>query len=187
MSTKWLSSLDKYTTIHRIVVLISLSVILIISAYGVVATVLGHINVVGETLVDVEIPPPQLFPLYAKPVSFLMGAALALTFSGFELVKPRMLGFSRTQISFLKLIAFVGMALAAYEVFYNFAIWTAQIATNSLLGSLNPDVIINQFPNPKKPWNLVFATKLTTTLLAIGLYTFYVVRQVEARQFKDRI
>ncbi|MDG7000844.1 MAG: hypothetical protein JRN15_17255 [Nitrososphaerota archaeon] len=187
MAIKWFENLDKHIAIHRAVVLISLSVILIISAYGVVATVLGHINVVGETLVDVEIPPPQIFPLYAKPVSFLMGAALALTYSGFELAKPRMLGFTKTQISFLKLIAFVGMALAAYEVFYNFAIWTAQIATNSLLGSLNPDVLINQFPNPKTPWNLVFATKLTTTLLAIGLYTFYVVRQVESRQYKDTI
>ncbi|MCL4518104.1 MAG: hypothetical protein M1587_02780, partial [Thaumarchaeota archaeon] len=63
MAIKWFENLDKHTAIHRAVVLISLSVILIISAYGIVATVLGHINVVGETLVDVEIPPPQIFPL----------------------------------------------------------------------------------------------------------------------------
>ena len=46
--------------------------------------------------------------------------------------------FTKSQMSFIKLVAFVGISLAAYEVFYNFAIWTAEIATNSLLGVLNP-------------------------------------------------
>ena len=147
------------------------------------AEISGHIEVVGAVLVDVEFPSPAIFPIYAKPVSYLMIAALALTYSGFELAKPHMLHFTRAQISFIKLIAFVGIALAAYEVFYNFAIWTAEIATNSLLGSLNPVVEINQLPNPKTPWNLVFATKLSTLVLAIGLYVFYVVRQVEREAY----
>ncbi len=85
-------------------------------------------------LVDFEFPPPSISPIYAKPVSYLMIAALALTFSGFELARPHMAKFTKSQMSFIKLIAFVGIALAAYEVFYNFAIWTAEIATNSLLG-----------------------------------------------------
>lgn len=170
---------EGFKLVHKIIVLICSFVILLITSYGIVAEVRGHIDVVGAVLVNVEFPSPSIFPIYAKPVSFLMIAALALTYSGFELAKPHMVHFSKAQISFIKLLAFVGIALAAYEVFYNFAIWTAQIATNSLLGSLNPDVIINSFPNPKTPWNLVFATKLSTTVLAVCLYIFYIVRQVE--------
>ena len=171
----------RFAIIHKIIVLVCASIILVISSYGIVAEFTGHINIVGATLVDAEIPPPSISPIYAKPISFLMIAALALTFSGFELAKPRMSRFSKSQMSFIKLIAFVGIALAAYEVLYNFAIWTAEIATNSLLGVLNPDLLINSFPNPKTPWNLVFATKLSTTVLAVTVYMFYVVRQIEKK------
>ena len=169
----------RFALMHKIVVLVCASVILVISSYGIVAEIIGDINVVGAALVDVEIPPTSISPIYAKPISFLMIAALALTYSGFELAKPHMMRFTKSQMSFIKLIAFVGIALAAYEVLFNFAIWTAEISTNSLLGVLNPDLLINQFPNPKTPWNLVFATKLSTTVLAVTLYMFYVVRQVE--------
>lgn len=175
---------DGFRLIHKIIVLVCSFVILLISSYGIVAEITGHIDIVGAVLVNIEIPSPSIFPIYAKPVSYLMIAALALTYSSFELAKPHMIHFSKSQISFIKLLAFVGIALAAYEVFYNFAIWTAQIATNSLLGSLNPDVIINSFPNPKTPWNLVFATKLSTTVLAVSLYVFYVVRQIEREIYK---
>ena len=180
----WIRNTGTFTAIHQIIVLICSFVILLLSSYGIVAEITGHIDIVGVTLVDVEFPSPSIFPIYAKPVSYLMIATLALTFSGFELAKPHMERFTKSQISFIKLLAFVGIALAAYEVFYNFAIWTAEIATNSLLGSLNPDVIINQFPNPKTPWNLVFATKLSTTVLAVTLYVFYVIRQIERKTQK---
>ncbi len=170
--------------IYQIICLLSASVILLISSYGAVAAILGHIDVVGATLVNVEFPSPEVFPVYAKPVTLLMAAALCLTFSGLELARPAFLRRSGTTYSFVKLIAFVGAVLAAYEVMYNFAIWTAEISTNSLLGILNPDFLINQFPNPKQPWNLVFATKLSTTLLAIGLYVFYYIRQVEREKLQ---
>ncbi len=182
-NTSWFQETGGFRAIHQGIVLISSFVILLISSYGIVAEITGHIDIVGAVLVDVEFPPASVFPIYAKPVSYLMIAVLALTYSGFELARPHMLHFTKSHISFIKLLAFVGIALAAYEVFYNFAFWTAEIATNSLLGSLNPDVLINQFPNPKTPWNLVFATKLSTTVLAVGLYVFYVVRQVEREAY----
>ncbi len=170
--------------VFQFVFLACLGVILSISAYGVIATIMGHIGVVGAVLVNVDFPPANLSPINAKPISYLMGALLGLTYSGLELAKPSMLKRSDTFHSFIMLIAFVGTALAAYEVMYNFAIWTAELSTNSLLGVLNPDVIINQFPNPREPWNLVFATKLSTALLAIGLYVFYYMRQVQREKLR---
>jgi hypothetical protein len=83
----------------------------------------------------------------------------------------------------VKLIAILGLVLAAYEVFYIFAIWTA---TNSLLGSLNPDILINSFPSPQTPWNLAFATQLSLTIVVVGVYAFYIVRQAEREAQHDK-
>lgn len=152
-------------------------IIVSLTSYALVASVLGHVDVVGATLVNVQIPANGVVSV--KPVSVLMAAALGLTYSGLELARPSMLKFSHSTFSYIKLFVFVGTALVAYEVFYNFAIWIAQLSTASLAGLLNPDVMVNSFPNPLTPWNLVFATKLTTTLLAAGLYSFYYFRTLE--------
>ncbi len=172
----------RFSIIHKIVVLICSSLILVITSYGIAAELTGHINVVGSVLVDFEFPPPSISPVYAKPISYLMIASLALTFSGLELAKPHMAKFSKSQISLIKLFAFIGIVLAGYEVLYNFALWTAEIATSSLLGVLNPDILLTPpllTANPRAPLNLVFATKISTTILAVSVYVFYVVRGIE--------
>ena len=181
-ATSWMKSIGFSVALHQTIVLICTAVIMVITSYGIVASVTGHIDVVGATLVNVEIPSPAVSPITVKPVSILMVAALGLTFSGYELLKPKFLAFSETQISVMKLLAFLGIVLTGYEVLYNFTIWTASIASTSLLGVLNPDILINAFPNPKTPWNLVFATKLATTGFAIAIYTFYVFRQAEKKR-----
>lgn len=152
-------------------------IILSLTSYSFVASILGHVDVVGATLVNVQIPSQGVVSV--KPISILMAAALGLTYSGLELARPITIKFSHSTFSYLKMLIFVGTALAAYEVFYNFAIWIAQLSTASLAGLLNPDVLVNSFPNPLTPWNLVFATKLTTTLVAAGLYAFYYFRGLE--------
>jgi hypothetical protein len=172
----------RFEIIHKIVVLVCSSLILVITSYGIAATLTGHISVVGATLVDFEFPPPSISPIYAKPISYLMIAALALTFSGLELAKPQMAKFSKSQLSLIRLLAFIGIVLAGYEVLYNFALWTAEIATSSLLGVLNPDVLLTPplvTANPRAPLNLVFATKISTTILAVSVYVFYVMRQID--------
>jgi hypothetical protein len=168
---------DPHKLIFQLIVLASTGVILSLASYSVVASVMGHIDIVGANLVDVQIPAQGA--LSFKPISLLVLAGLALTFAGLELARPTMLKLSNTLYSYLKLLIFAGTALCAYEVFYNFAIWIAQLSTASLVGVLNPDIEINPFPNPQTPWNLVFATKLTTLILAVGLYAFYYIRTLE--------
>jgi hypothetical protein len=164
--------------IFEIICLVCAGIILTLTSYSIVASVMGHIDVVGATLVNVQIP-SQSDVLSVKPISILMAAALGLTYSGLELARPKMLKFSNASYSYLKLFIFVGTVLCAYEVMYNFAIWIAQLSAASIAGILNPDIVVNAFPNPSTPWNLVFATKLTTTGLAAGLYSFYFIRSLE--------
>lgn len=172
--------------IYRVVCLVCSAIILTISAYGIVASIAGHIDVVGQVLVSIEIPSTALSPVTAKPISILVAAALGLTFAGLELARPYMIRFSDTRLSILKGLTFVAAALVAYEVMYNFTIWAAEITLNSLLGSLNPDAIVNQFPNPNAPWNLVFATKLTEVGLACALYLFYYLITIERAKAKEK-
>lgn len=169
---------DVHKLIFEIIFISCSGIVLTLTSYSIVASILGHIDVVGETLVNVQIPSQASF-ISLKPVSILMAAALGLAFSGLELARPKMLQFSNGTFSYIKIFTFVGTALCAYEVLYNFAIWIAQLSTDNLLGVLNPDIVVNSFPNPQTPWNLVFATKLTTTLFVIGLYVFYYVRSLE--------
>jgi hypothetical protein len=172
----------RFAILHKIVVLVCSSLILVITSYGIAATLTGHISVVGATLVDFEFPPPSVSPIYAKPISYLMIAALGLTFSGLELAKPHMAKFTKSQMSVIKLLAFIGIVLAGYEVLYNFALWTAEIATSQLLGVLNPDILLTPplvTANPRAPLNLVFATKISTTILAVSVYVFYLSRQID--------
>jgi hypothetical protein len=164
--------------IFEFVCLACSGIILLLTSYSIVASVMGHIDVVGATLVNVQIP-SQNDALSVKPISILMAAALGLTYSGLELARPAMLKYSNAIYSYLKMFIFTGTALCAYEVLYNFAIWIAQLSAASIAGILNPDIVVNSFPNPSIPWNLVFATKLTTTMLAAGLYSFYFVRSLE--------
>jgi hypothetical protein len=178
------SKADLYTNIYRVVCLACTAIILTISSYGIVASVAGHIDIVGATLVNVEIPSTSLSPITAKPVSILVAAALGLTFSGLELARPAVMRFTKTRISILLGLTFVTGALVAYEVLYNFTIWAAELTLNSLLGSLNPDIIVNQFPNPNDPWNLVFATKITEVGFACAVYIFYYL--ITIMRAKDR-
>lgn len=169
---------DRHKRIFEIICLACSGIILTLTTYSVVASIMGHIDVVGATLVNVQFPSSNDV-LSVKPVSIVMAAGLGLTYSGFELARPTMLKFSHSTYSYLKLIIFVGTALCAYEVLYNFAIWIAQLSASSIAGILNPDIVVNYFPNPSIPWNLVFATKLTTTILASGIYSLYFIRSLE--------
>ena len=158
--------------IHKGIVIACSFVIFLLSAYAMTAGLTGRNNIVGAVLVNSGF-------IFAQPITYLTLATLGLTYSGFELAKPHLLHFSPLKLSFVKLVAFIGLVLAAYEVFYNFAIWTAELSTNSLLGSLNPDILINSFPSPKTPWNLVFAMQLSLTIVVVGVYAFYIVGRTE--------
>jgi hypothetical protein len=169
---------DRHKQIFEIICLTCSAIILSLTAYSVVASILGHIDVVGATLVNVQFPSSNdVFSV--KPVSVVMAAGLGLTYSGLELARPIMLKYSHSTYSYLTLFVFVGTALCGYEVMYNFAVWIGQLSAASIAGIFNPDILLNSFPNPSIPWNLVFATKLTTTILASGIYSLYFIHSLE--------
>ena len=173
---------EKVRTFYKLISLISLLVISITSAYGILATIIQGGNVVGEILVTLEVPPISVFPLfYSKPITWLSAAILALYFSSLELGKDMVMQWRKVHRDILKFFAFFVCAMATYEVLFNLTLWGGLIASDSILGELNVDLIKNTFPNPETPWNIVFATKLFTVLVIISAYSFYYLQRIESK------
>ncbi|MFC1755269.1 hypothetical protein ACFL96_18090 [Thermoproteota archaeon] len=173
---------EKLRSFYRVVGFVSLVIIIITTIYGVVASIIQGVNVVGETLVTLEVPPISVFPLfYSKPITWLSASLFALFFSALELGKDDVLKWSKPRRDILKFIAFFVGSMAAYEVMFNFTLWGGLIASDSILGELNVDLIKNTFPNPNTPWNIVFATKLFTVVMIISSYAFYYLQKIESK------
>ena len=173
---------EKIRTFFKLISLISLVVIISTSIYGILGTLIQGGNVVGEVLVTLEVPPIEVFPLfYSKPITWLSAAILAFYFSSLELGKDMVMQWRKFHRDILKFFAFFVCAMATYEVLFNFTLWGGLIASDSILGELNVDIIKNTFPNPETPWNIVFATKLFTVLTIISAYSFYYLQRIESK------
>ncbi|MDP6640896.1 MAG: hypothetical protein QF381_00430 [Nitrososphaerales archaeon] len=173
---------EKIRTFFKLISLASLVVIISTSMYGILGTLIQGGNVVGEVLVTLEVPPIEVFPLfYSKPITWLSAAILALYFSSLELGKDMVIQWRKFHRDILKFFAFFVCAMATYEVLFNFTLWGGLIASDSILGELNVDLIKNTFPNPETPWNIVFATKLFTVLTIISAYSFYYLQRIESK------
>ena len=170
--------------LYQIVLLISIVMVVTIFIYNIYASLVYGVNVIGEPLVNLdgtpfEIPTPEIFPIYAKPVTWLYVAMLSGWFSFLELSKERAMRLSNYVLGLCKLIVFVVTLVSAYEILYNFSIWSALMSYQATIGEINPDSLINRDPNPQYPWNLVFATKLFTALTAVGAYTLFFIYKID--------
>ncbi|NWG09544.1 MAG: hypothetical protein HXX80_04455 [Nitrososphaerales archaeon] len=172
------SEKERIRTVYKIICIVTAAIIVAITVYGIVATVVQGVEVVGETLVNIEFPPME-FLFYAKPTTWLVASMIAFWFCFLELNKERILNLPRSIRQVCTLLAFFVLSMALYEVLFNFTIWGGLIASTSILGELNPDVLVNPFPNPEVPWNLVFATKIFFVITIISFYTFYFLRRIE--------
>ena len=171
---------EKLRTFFRVIVILTFFIIVTTSTYGVLASIIQDVNVVGETLVTFEVPPISVFPLfYSKPITWLSAAILALHFSALELNVERVSHWSKPRRDFLKFAALFIASMGFYEVLFNFTLWSGLIARDAIIGELNVDIIKNPFPNPQIPWNIVFATKLFTVLTIIATYSFYYLQRIE--------
>lgn len=160
--------------------LLSLGVVIVTTVYGVTMSLIQGIEIVGQTFVDVEFPPIHFFPFfYMKPISWLFAGILCFAYCTLELKKEAIRRWSPLVRSMAKIVAFMVGMLASYEVLFNFTLWGGLIAANATLGHLNPDLMINPFPNPKIPWNIVFATKMYLATVFVTFYGFIFISRLE--------
>lgn len=148
--------------------------------YGLQATTNPQL---GFQFVQAEWPPPGVSPyFYAKPITWFGYFSFLYWTCGLEAKKARFLTLSPE----VRRLLFIGTAVVAfgafYEIFFNFAIWSALIAVTSascIPPPCNPDFLANPFPNVKTTLNLVFATKVVVTVFALSMYSLWFLNRVE--------
>ena len=72
----------------------------------------------------------------------------------------------------LMLLGFAIITL--YEVLYNFTVLNATMTAGVIDGQV-PDIdkLLVAYPDPERPWNLVFATKVFLAAFIISAHAFY--------------
>jgi hypothetical protein len=177
---------DRTRLMYRIVCWGSLAVILATWAYGVATSALyasGSIPVIGQNMVNVEFP----LPYFAQPITYLSVASVTFFYSGLRLWQNKVAQWSQVRLASLQLLAIVVAFASAYEVLYNFMLWGSYFSVQVLYNNVaaNPNFLSSPGPTP---WNLVFATKMFSSLCLISGYSVYFLRKVhQVRGLSDAI
>lgn len=126
--------------------------------------------VMGEVLVKTEFP----FPHFAKLITWLFFAIII----GWYCVSR--IGWKKTtrlyswKMSLLQLMLLGFCVITLYEVMYNFTVLSAQIAAGINEGQVpDIDALTIAYPDPQRPWNLIFATKIFLAAFLISAHALY--------------
>ncbi|HXW01888.1 MAG TPA: hypothetical protein VD828_00760 [Candidatus Nitrosotenuis sp.] len=126
--------------------------------------------VMGEVLVKTEFP----FPHFAKLITWLFFAIII----GWYCVSR--IGWKKTtrlyswKMSLLQLMLLGFCVICLYEVLYNFTVLEAQISAGIEDGKVpDIDALTIAYPDPQRPWNLIFATKIFFAGFLISAHAFY--------------
>ena len=156
-----------------------------------------HSNIdVGAQFVLSEWPDPKVFPyFYAKPITWFSYFAFLYWTFGLESQKPHLLRLSPRVRRAMFIITSVIAFGAFYEIFFNFALWSAYMDVSGVLTTSctlppaqcpTPDSLANRFPATlTNPINLVFATKIVTTIFALAIYSLWFMNRLE-RETEER-
>jgi hypothetical protein len=125
--------------------------------------------VIGEILVDTEFPVKGL----SKLVTYLMVVSVVGWYCVTKLGADKVQGISKSTKSILQVVVLGIAIIAFYEFIYNFILWNSYITVDIMKGVMKLDSIYVPYPNPKTPWNLVFATKMSLAAFLISAHGFY--------------
>jgi len=133
--------------------------------------------IIGEVLVNTEFPTQGL----AKLVTYLMIVSVVGWYCVVRLGGDKVSGIPKWLKSILQLIVLAIAIVALYEFVYNFIIWNSLITADAIKGVIDFDDKNVPYPNPKTPWNLVFATKMSLSAFLISAHGFYTMSKPEKK------
>jgi hypothetical protein len=125
--------------------------------------------VIGEVLVYTDFPVHGL----AKLVTYLMIVSVVGWYCVTKLGGDKVKDISKPVKTILQLVVLAIAIVALYEFIYNSIIWNSLITADAVKGIIRLDNINVPYPNPKTPWNLVFATKMSLAAFLISAHGFY--------------
>lgn len=145
-------------------------------AYGVYVTTAEWMEngtyVMGEAIHNTTIP----FENFARVSTWIFFASIigwyCVSRIGWKKTAGNKITGARMALLQLMLAGFAIITL--YEVLYNFTVLNAQIAAGIVNGAV-PDIdrLAIAYPDPDRPWNLVFATKIFLACFIISSHALY--------------
>ncbi len=126
--------------------------------------------VMGEVLVETEVP----FENFAKLTTWLFFSTIIGWYCVSRIGWRRTTNLKTWRMSFLQLMLLGFAIISLYEVLYNFTVLNAQITAGIIDGSV-PDIdsLTIAYPDPDRPWNLIFSTKIFLSGFIISCHAFY--------------
>ena len=161
---------------------------LIILSYFLIRVILGFDNLfpVGENMVTTEVPHQLFFKM--KPITWFVLFFISGWIIFFETEQDKINRILSTKRRFLYILTFILIFISGYEVIYNFSLWSGLMAVSSILSTTtenlynwNPDLLVNPYPNPNMPINLVFATKIVYLIFFLSVYTNIYINKMEKK------
>ena len=147
--------------IYLIVFYISAVIMAAITMYALYASLIEYLStgktVIGDVLVTTEFPVKGL----SKLVTYLMIVSVLAWYCVTKLGGEKVKDVKPSVKAVIQLIVLVIAVVSLYEFVYNFVVWSSLITVDAMQGVMKLDTINVPYPNPKVPWNLVFATKMS--------------------------
>ena len=134
--------------------------------------------IIGQVLVETEFPVQGM----AKLVTYLMIVSVIGWYCVVKLGGDNVKRIPKWIKSILQLIVLAIAVVSLYEFIYNFIIWNSLITADAIKGRINIDSLNISYPNPKTPWNLVFATKMSLAAFLISAHGFYTMSKPERKK-----
>ena len=125
--------------------------------------------VIGEVLVETEFPVKGM----AKLVTYLMIVSVIGWYCVVKIGGDAVSDIPPSIKAILQLAVLAIAIVALYEFVYNFIVWNSLITADAIKGVIDFDDKNVPYPNPKTPWNLVFATKMSLAAFLISSHGFY--------------
>jgi len=144
--------------------------------FGVYATTIEWIEngtyVMGEAIHNTTIP----FENFARVTTWIFFSTIIGWYCVTRIGWRRTAGnkIVGTKMALLQLMLLGFSIIALYEVLYNFTVLNAQITAGIIDGQV-PDIdrLSVAYPDPDRPWNLIFATKIFLAGFIISTHAFY--------------
>jgi hypothetical protein len=126
--------------------------------------------VMGEVLVETEVP----FDNFAKLTTWLFFSTIIGWYCVTRIGWKRTTGLITWKMALLQLMLLSFVIISLYEVLYNFIVLNAQITAGIVNGQVpDIDALTVAYPDPNRPWNLIFATKIFLIGFIISSLAFY--------------
>ncbi len=145
-------------------------------AFGVYITTMEWLQngtyIMGEAIHNTTIP----FENFARVSTWIFFSTIIGWYCVSRIGWRRVAGnkITGTRMALLQLMLLGFAIITLYEVLYNFTVLNAVIAAGVVDGQV-PDIdkLYVAYPDPDRPWNLVFSTKIFLCCFIISSHAFY--------------